>query len=132
MQAAGLVSLLALMLAPAVAVTQNPRPRQAEVEASANLDADDVEPVLQRLSSLVSSGFSAHDAHILAIQIAAQPVRTEETHMIGVTFAGHRAAIRVVVWKDDPQAYNIYFFTAPDLAAALNRAIAAHMAAVGK
>lgn len=124
---------VALALAtPTLCLGQNPRPHPGEQESSANLDAEDLGPVLTRLRHLTTGGLTTQQADSLRARITAQPVQTEATYPLHLTRAGRAAAVRLVVWKDDPQAYDVFFFTTADLAKALDREIAAYMASVGK
>ena len=117
---------------PALCVGQNPRPHPGEQESSTNLDAEDLAPVLTRLRHLTTGGLTTQQADSLRTRITAQPVQTEATYPLHLTRGGRAVTVRLVVWKDDPQAYDVFFFTTADLAKALDREIAAYMASVGK
>lgn len=127
-----LVPILLALAAPVLCSGQNPRPDPGEHEASANFDAEDLDPVLLRLSSLTSGGFTVQEAHKLVSRITAQAVRSEATYTLHVTRRGKPEVVRVVAWKDDPQAYDVFFFTTAELANALSREISSYMSSVGK
>lgn len=111
---------------------QAPQRQAGELTASANFDGEDIEPILRRLSSLVTSGFTKREAHELARRIAAQPMQTEQVYSYRVVRTGTHAFLRIAVWKDDPDACDVFFFAPTDLTTALTREIAAYMTSVGK
>ena len=126
------LALAVVLVTPTLCLGQNPRPHPGEQESSANVDAEDLAPILTRLRHLTTGGLTAQQADSLRARLTAQPVQTEATYPLHVTRAGRPVTVRLVVWKDDPQAYDIFFFTTPELAKALDREIAAYMASVGK
>ncbi len=77
-----------------------------------------IEPILRRLTSLVTSGFTKREAHELASRIAAQPMQTEQVYSYRVVRTGTHALLRIVVWKDDPDACDVFFFAPTDLTTA--------------
>ena len=107
-------------------------PQGAVEEVSANLDIGDVEPVLRRISDVVESGFSDEDVKALASKITAQAVESEREHRYRVRIGGTSGELRVVVLMDDVDAPDIAFFTYPELARSIQRAIDEYMDGLGK
>lgn len=126
--------LLVLALAPQCRA-QSPRvpvAESGEQEASSGFDSEDVEPVLLRVSSLVKSGFSPAQAKELATRIVRTPVGSEMSAAYEVTVGTTRARIRIVAIMRDYAAPDVYFFSIPALAQAIDGQITAYMASVKK
>jgi hypothetical protein len=104
----------------------------ARPDASTVFHSADVEPVLLRVSRLVSSGFSAADARALAERIVRIPVHAERTFVYQVTVRGERTQLRIVAGMGGVASPDLVFFTEPGLESEIDREIGAYFAAAGK
>jgi hypothetical protein len=123
-------TLVTVGLLAAAACT--PSREKPTAEASANFDVEDVEPVLARVAGLVDSGFTASDAKLVASTIAKQPVGSEREYRYPVRAAGGATELRIVAVMDDVDAPDLSFVAHPELARAIQAAIAQYMNEVGK
>ena len=113
------------------AQTERGQPGAYEHEASTALDLADVEPVLLRVSRLMTAGFSPTAARELARRIAAQPLESERSYLYKVTYKGRTIPLRISAYMDDVDAPDVSFFTAVDAARAIQRELKAHLKAKG-
>lgn len=126
------VLALAASLGFAVSARAQEAPAPHPGEASSGFDAEDVAPVLLRVSRLLSSGLDAADARSLARRINTQALESEKVYEYRVTYRGTRVDLRIVAFMDDIEAVDVAFFTSPALADAIAEQIAAYMEEVGK
>jgi hypothetical protein len=124
--------LLLLFSGYILAGTEQSRPEPSEHEASISLDSDDVEPVLFRVSSLMTAGFSRSAARVLANRINAQPVESERAYTYKVTYRGRTIRLRVIAFMDDVNAPDLSFFTTADAARAIQGELEAYFKAQNK
>ena len=94
------------------------------VEASMNFDQDGVEPFLRQVSGLLAGGFSASEAHALAIKIAGLKIDATLSRTYTVTFEGHTVPLRIEARMDDIDAPDLYFFSSEALATKITAAMA--------
>ena len=127
---AGVAALV--VLSAGCVPSQEPRPRSGEAEASANFDGDDIMPVLSRVSRAVTSGFDSLDVRRVTGDILGQGEQTYRTFRFRVVYKGQVTPVRLVAWKDDPDASDLWFFTSRPLADTITAMILQHMDSVGK
>lgn len=129
---AGLIAALLAMPESTRGQTERPRPSAQEHEASTALDTADLEPVLLRVSRLMTAGFSRTAALALARRIASQPLESERSYVYKVTYEGRAIPLRVSAYMDDVDSPDLYFFTTADAARAIQRELKAHLKAKGQ
>lgn len=123
-------SMLAVGVVARAQAQQHPAP--SAPTGGITFRSADVEPVLLRVSRLVTTGFSPADAHALAERIVRIPVHAESTFVYQVTVHGERTQLRIVAVMHGRASPDLVFFTEPGLEHAIDREIGAYFAAVGK
>jgi hypothetical protein len=111
--------------------TGRSRPDAQEHEASTALDSEDLEPVLVRVSNLMTAGFSRSAARSLARRIAAQPLESERSYFYKVTYERRAIRLRIAAYMDDVDTPDLSFFTTADAARAIQRELEAYLKAKG-
>jgi hypothetical protein len=94
------------------------------VEASMNFEGPNVRPFLERLERKLHA-LSPADVDRLSREIAAVPVDEEREWQFDVTHEGQNVPFRIRVAMDDIDALDMYFFTVPALAAAVEKELRA-------
>jgi hypothetical protein len=95
--------------------------REANVElkeASMNFDLSDVQPFLQRLTQKLQL-LTMEDIDRLSREIAAVPVEEERRWQFDVMHEGKTVPLKIRAFMDDVEAPDIFFFTVPGLADAI-------------
>ena len=112
------MSLAALAFVGCPANTPTPDPTGNLTEASMNFDSDGVAPFLTRLGSL-AEGLSEPDLRELTSQIIALPIGSERSWEFVVRHDESEVPLRVHAVMDDNEAPDLYFYTSPQLATAI-------------
>lgn len=120
-----LVLLVALSGRHPLAAQNFARPDEREVSLS--VDGRDIQPILERISTVLDRGFSRFDADDLARVIAGQTVDDEKTVEFNVVFHGKPALLRVRASMDDETAHDVKFFTTPELADTLKGVVSSYL-----
>lgn len=79
-----------------------------QFEASAGFDSDIVQPFLERLNTQLGLGL---DVVSLVTFTESVPHDDEQSRNINVTFKGESEGLEYRVFKDDPYAPDLYFFS---------------------
>jgi hypothetical protein len=95
-----------------------------------NFDLDGVGPFLSRLTTLVE-GFGDGEVRQLSEGIAAIPVESERTWDFMVRYQGAEVPLQVRAFMDDIDAPDLYFFSSPELAGAIQRELTAYAESLG-
>ena len=90
-------------------------------EASINFDMADVRPFLERVASLgvIESGFGDPQIDKVVAWVQQMEVDAEEEMTFTIRYKGAEVPLIVHVFMDDEEAPDVYFFTAPELANAI-------------
>ena len=99
-------------------------------EASMNFDLDAVGPFLAGLTTLVE-GFGDAEVRQLSEDIAGIPVESERSWDFMVRYQGVEVPLRVRAFMDDIDAPDLYFFTSPELAGAIQRELSIYAESLG-
>jgi hypothetical protein len=89
-------------------------------EASMNFDAEGVGPFLARLSSL-AGGFGPTQIEQVVCLVDRLGMDEERELRFEVTHEGRSVPLLIKIFKDDVSAPDLYFFTTPRLAEAIDR-----------
>jgi hypothetical protein len=89
-----------------------------------NFDLDGVGPFLSRLTTMIE-GFGDAEVRQLSQDIAAIPIESERSWDFMVQYQGAEVPLRVRAFMDDIDAPDLYFFTSPELAGAIQRELLA-------
>jgi hypothetical protein len=98
-----------------VAANHSPKGQDLE-EASTNLDGSKFPLVLQAVSKLVESGFGEEQVRGMVEFVKATPIGESRRREFSITYKGQSAPLRIEFKRDDEDALDIWFFTAPALA----------------
>lgn len=90
--------------------------RDGEVESSANFDLEHIGPFLGRISALIESGFGANEIQRVCQSIDAMEHDDQKEMDFPIRHGSADCNLRVVVFMDDVDAPDVYFFTTPTLA----------------
>ncbi len=90
-------------------------------EASMNFDLATLAPFLDRVSSLVESGFGEPEITRFMAEVSAMGVDAEKRWSYSVIHAGHPTPLQVAVFMDDIEAPDVAFFTSAALAEAIDQ-----------
>ena len=85
-------------------------------ESSMNFDMENVEPFLQMVSSLISSGFGGQEVAKVVAMAKQMGVDDERELEFRIQYDGKPAVLRVRVFMDDVDAPDLYFFSPESLA----------------
>jgi hypothetical protein len=123
---AGLISLILLISAVISCTAQErdnrpPSPAMPLKEASTAFDLEHVGPFLDRVSSMVDSGFGAKERESLSQMVSEMKVDEERTREFTIQYHGHPTLLRIHVFMDDIKSPDVYFFTTPELADQIQR-----------
>ena len=93
-------------------------------ESSANFDSEEVGPFLARLKPLIELGFS--DKEILQVQKTLESMKVDEEKDLEfpIRYQGEQTVLRIRIFMDDVNAPDLFFFTDPKLAEAIDAEIA--------
>jgi len=91
----------------------------ADTEASMNFDLENVKPFLSRLSKIVDSGINDQKVNEMLLFTSSVPVEDQKDMEFTVVYKGKKTPIRYSVFMDDIDAPDLYFFTSPELATAI-------------
>jgi hypothetical protein len=94
-------------------------------EASMNLDQEHVGPLLTQISRLFPAGFTQDAAAKVSDNVDGLWVGQSGNWEFSVTFNGQPARLVIAAHKDDSDAPDLYFFSSPDVAAQINKELAA-------
>jgi hypothetical protein len=100
-------------------------------EASMNFDLKDVQPFISRLNGKFAL-LSFQDTDHVAREIEALPVKQTGQWNFQVNYQSQAVPLRIQALKDDVDAVDIYFFTAPTLAATIQTEMKAFAKENGK
>ena len=86
------------------------------MEASGEFEIEDLQPFLERVSSLVPSGFG--EAEVASIVTLAQNMAVDDEKIIdfSIQYDGENTTLRLDVFMDDLDLPTVYFFAPPKLA----------------
>jgi len=105
-------------------------PNVALGEASTGFDQGEVMPFLQRVANLVE-GFDATQARTLSDEIARMPVESERAWNLRVRHRDAEVSLRIHAFMDDVATPDLTFSTTRELAAEIDREMAAHAEELG-
>ena len=92
-------------------------------EASVSCDASQLSPLLKAVQELIVKGFSETEVSQVANAFRSMAVGETKEFKFPVVFRDREATLRIQLKKDDVDAVEIWFFTEPELAAAIQKAI---------
>jgi len=92
-------------------------------EASTNLNLADLAPLLKSVQQLVQGGFGDADVTQTNAIVRSMPVGQTKEMKFQMVFRGANTTVRLQVKKDDVDAVDIWFFTSPELAAEIQKAM---------
>lgn len=92
-------------------------------EASTNLDLADLTPLLKSVQRLIQSGFGDPEVAQIDGMVRLMPVGQTKELKFQTVFRGTSTLLRLQVKKDDVDAVDIWFFTSPELAADIQKAM---------
>lgn len=92
-------------------------------EASTNLDLADLTPLLKSVQRLIQSGFGDAEVAQIDAMVRLMPVGQTRELKFQTVFRGMKMAVRLQIKKDDVDAVDIWFFTSPELAAEIQKAM---------
>src|SRR5580765_1519926 len=92
-------------------------------EASTNLDLADLAPLLKSVQQLIQSGFSDAEAGQINAMVSSMPVGQTRELKFQTVFHGTSTVVRLQVKKDDVDAVSVWFFTSPELASEIKKAM---------
>jgi hypothetical protein len=127
---AALVAVLGLSIACSSGEPSGEADVSGLTEASMNFDLDWVGPFLSRLTTLVE-GFGDAEVRQLSESIAEIPVESERSWDFMVRYQGAEVPLRVRAFMDDIDAPDLYFFTSPQLASAIQRELRTYAESLG-
>jgi hypothetical protein len=127
---AALVAVLGLSIACSSGEPSGEADVSGLTEASMNFDLDGVGPFLSRLTTLVE-GFGDAEVRQLSESIAEIPVESERSWDFMVRYQGAEVPLRVRAFMDDIDAPDLYFFTSPQLASAIQRELRTYAESLG-
>ena len=110
-----LAALLAL-LTPSVALPKE----DAAHEASTNFDKKHVVPFLERASKIFESGFGPAEVKKVAALMERMKMDEEKELTFSVKFKGQAVPLRVRLFMDDIDAFDLYIFSSADVATRVN------------
>jgi hypothetical protein len=92
-------------------------------EASTSFDSENVGPFLGRLKPLIESGFS--DGEIIQVQRMMERLKIDEEKELEfpIRYHGRQTVLRVRIFMDDVDSPDLYFFTDPELAKEIDKAM---------
>lgn len=99
-------------------------------EASANFDLQNVEPFLLRVAAQVD-GLGTEEVNVLVREVSAMSPDAEESWAFEVVYQGVVTPLHIRVFMDDVDAPDVYFFTSPELAEAINKQMTAYFEELG-
>ena len=92
-------------------------------EASTNLDLADLAPLLKSVQQLIQSGFGDAEAGQINAMARSMPVGQTKELKFQTVFHRTSTMLRLQVKKDDVDAVDVWFLTAPELAAEIQKAM---------
>ena len=104
----------------------------AQSEASASLDAKDLPAVLSAMVPLMDSGYSEAQSAELQRLAASMKVDEDKERTFAIVYKGKAARLRVVLHCDDVDAYEVWFYTVPELANRMQEEIKRVMQRLGR
>ena len=96
-----------------------------------NLDQEHVGPLLNQISALFPAGFTLDAAAKVTDQVDGLWAGQSGNWEFSVTFNGQPARLVIAAYKDDSDAPDLYFFSTTDVAAQINKELAAFSEAQG-
>jgi hypothetical protein len=90
-------------------------------EWSTNFDAENVEPFLRRVSSLIQSGFGDAEVKTAAEFVNSTAHDDEREMAFRINYRGNESDFRVRVFMDDINSPDLYFFAPPVLCEEIGR-----------
>ena len=102
------------------------------VESSTNFDASDIRPFCKRVSPLITAGFG--DAEITAVADLAQSMAHEEEKelVFNIRLGNQECVMRIVLFKDDIDSFQVFFFSPPELAEKITAEIVRYCDELGR
>ena len=88
-------------------------------EASSNFDSNEVDGFLQKVSTLVESGFGEPERNQVIQMLKSLKIDEQKSLEFKVTFKQTASPLRVTLYLDDVDAVDMYFFAEPALADAI-------------
>ena len=136
--AAALLGLAGLIGAGSAAAADAPAPANsppaqlpALVRISSSFEVKHASAVLRQVAKLYSAGFVRRDAEQLATQIDALPAEVSRIWDFSAIHKGASYALRVRARLDEFGNVDLDFFSAPEMAAAVRRAVDRYLNARG-
>lgn len=85
-------------------------------ESSRNLDMEQLEPLLKKVSSLIEDGFKEDEIQEVCELAEEMEVEQEKGINFPIQFDGEKTGFRIQIFMDDIDAPDLYFFAPPKLA----------------